>query len=169
MIYRLMVKGGVVIKKAILNIIIFSYFSFIFIVFISSILKYDLPIKAYIIVSQSMSPNIKSGDLIFLRKINISDLEVGDIISYKFQNVTVTHRIVAVNKENFVTKGDANNIEDLPINNEQVIGKYIFKIPKLGFLYKYLRNPLISLGLNILLIILAIFIYKKEVRTDGEG
>lgn len=100
------------------------------------------PFSMYTIISPSMTPNINVYDVVFVQNVDVSTLEVGDIISFYstnsfFGNTPITHRIVSVNKESnnysFVTKGDANaKIDnDLALGNN-VIGKVLFKIPALG-------------------------------------
>lgn len=62
----------------------------------------------------------------------------GDIIQFRKERVTVMHRVVEIQETEdlrfFITKGDANNAPDLaPVVPEQVVGKVVFKIPKLGW------------------------------------
>lgn len=54
---------------------------------------------------------------------NIGELEVGDIIVMDFLNQIVCHRIVKINKNNIITKGDNNHDFDLPITFDRIIGK----------------------------------------------
>lgn len=75
------------------------------------------------VVSGSMSPTIEKGDIIIVRVSN--DFEVGDIVSFYKDNTFITHRIIETNKNNLITQGDANNLEDDPVNRDQVIGKVI--------------------------------------------
>ncbi len=37
--------------------------------------------------------------------------------------IFITHRIVEVGNGTYITKGDANNTEDKPVEQEQIIGK----------------------------------------------
>lgn len=92
--------------------------------------------QPYVIETQSMEPNYPVDALIYVHDIEFNELVVGDVISYTNQaNLTVTHRITAINQEEgFVhTKGDANEFEDiLPVYSENIIGKVYFKIPYIG-------------------------------------
>ena len=135
---------------------------------LSRMFSYDFPIKTYIIVSQSMSPKINAGDLIFIRKVNFNKLEKGDIITYKIENISVTHRVIKNKGEELITKGDFNNNYDIPVKQNQVIGKYFLKIPKVGNLYYYLRNPFINIFINLVLLVLLIIVYKKDVKKENE-
>ena len=69
------------------------------------------------IASGSMHPYLNKGDLVVVEKINKdTKLKKGMIIAYKYNGVTIIHRInrvVKINNEDiFYTKGDSNNEED---------------------------------------------------------
>lgn len=101
-----------------------------------------LGVTPMVVLSGSMSgdqeDHIEIGDLIFISKADPEKLEVGDIIAFMSGKTTVTHRITAVTvAENgerlFTTKGDANNAEDIdPVTEDQLIGIYRVRIPKVG-------------------------------------
>ncbi len=78
------------------------------------------------VVTGSMEPEIKAGENIVIKKCN--KYEVGDIITYIEKNgCLVTHRIIDIYGEEFYTKGDANNAQDLePVTIDQICGKVIF-------------------------------------------
>ena len=96
------------------------------------------PIFPSIIVSNSMNPTISKGDLVLLQKTDASALQVGDVIQYELENIQVFHRIIDVRYNEgiryFITKGDANNAEDPnPVTEVQVMGKYMGRIPYIGW------------------------------------
>lgn len=106
----------------------------------------------YVVLSGSMEPGIMTGSLAF---VNTKDLNVqeGDIIaftidredadlSYDSDATTVTHRVVKINSDgSYTTKGDNNETQDTKhIEPSQVIGKYSFNIPELGYLMSSLGN-----------------------------
>ena len=68
--------------------------------------------KTFVIISESMEPNIMPGDAIIVKNINQNDLNVGDIISFHDSDYINTHRIVEIINENglirYKTKGDNN-------------------------------------------------------------
>ena len=92
----------------------FSSFIVIFLVyFCSGYFKYHV----IAIASGSMHPYLNKGDLVVVEKINKdTKLKKGMIIAYKYNGVTIIHRInrvVKINNEDiFYTKGDSNNEED---------------------------------------------------------
>ncbi len=107
-----------------------------------------LPINIYVILTQSMHPTIKAGDMIVDYRNQDGLYNVGDIITFvssdKFSNgVTITHRIVEIldsgDKIMYRTKGDSNSTADpTPTPKENVIGRVLFKIPKVGFIQQFL-------------------------------
>lgn len=81
--------------------------------------------------SNSMRPEFEKGDIIFIKKQE--NYEIGDIITYQTKdNNLVTHRVIEKYGNDYITKGDSNNIEDEEkIKPEQIKGKLIIKIKKL--------------------------------------
>ena len=85
-----------------------------------------------IVLTDSMYPEIHSGDIIICNQADPETVEVGDVISFydPAGNGTsiVTHRVEAVNhgddgKLTFSTKGDNNNTPDrLPVPAENLVG-----------------------------------------------
>ncbi|MBP5684468.1 MAG: signal peptidase I [Bacilli bacterium] len=109
--------------------------------------------NAYIIVSQSMTPAIKVNDAIIIKRLDAEDLNVGDVITYYSQNpdyygIMITHRILEKIKNNngtysFVMKGDYNLTQDpLTVSENQVYGKVIMRIPKIGIIQTLLSSYL---------------------------
>lgn len=103
------------------------------------------PVVPSIVVSNSMVPAISKGDLILIEKTNADSLKIGDIIQYKLEDIQVFHRIIDVKYNQgiryFITKGDANNAEDPnPVTEAQVMGKYIARIPYIGWPVILLRQ-----------------------------
>ena len=99
------------------------------------------------VLTESMEPGLKVGDLIVVKTFNAEKAKVNDIITFKNTNNTlITHRIVdVVDKKNdvfFQTKGDANNISDQDlIPKELVFGTLQFHIPKAGYIVSFLKSP----------------------------
>jgi len=90
-----------------------------------------------IIASESMTPTLNTGDIAFIISAPPSTMKVGDIIQYRAASGPITHRVIdAYTSGNvlwFVTKGDANDAPDDPVDGSQVIGKLVFTIPQLGW------------------------------------
>lgn len=111
-------------------------------------------LNGYIIVSQSMIPTIKINDAIVVKRDNYNRYNVGDIISffsteYEKSGIIVTHRIINKNTDNsekkqlYQTKGDNNTIADRElVSADNIYGKVMFIIPKLGYLQRFLSKPI---------------------------
>lgn len=96
-------------------------------------------IMPYIVKSGSMEPQIHTGAVAFIdtRDKNVA---VGDVITYKIGEAGsekyVTHRIVGEKPDGYVTKGDANEVEDANcVKQEQIVGTYRYSIPHAGRLF----------------------------------
>ena len=78
-----------------------------------------------VVVSDSMNPTLRKGDLILVQNIYVKP-EAGDIITAKVPDVRlpVMHRIVSISGDEIRTKGDANAVEDSwRIKKSQILGK----------------------------------------------
>lgn len=113
--------------------------------------------NAYIVLSGSMKPEIEIGDIVITTRVNQEDIKIGDIISFTKGNMMVTHRVTEINEKNGVitykTKGDSNNVEDLgAITYDNIVGKYKYKIPKVGHIILFVQRHLI--------VVIAIFVFS---------
>jgi signal peptidase len=113
----------------------------------------------------SMEPAIPVGSVVVIKPADPETLKVGDIICFKTEAEypkTVTHRIIGITSQGFITKGDANEDPDQWIvKKEDVIGKVIAVIPLLGYLGYFVKTPI---GFIILIIIPATLIIILEIR-----
>lgn len=116
----------------------------IFLVYITSgYFKYH----AIVIGSGSMTPNINKGDVVIIEKTkkDYSDIEIGQIIAYRYDNKIVVHRLAKKIKIQeityFYTKGDNNdNIDSYKITNDMIVGLVNIKIPYIGYPTVWLNN-----------------------------
>lgn len=130
-------------------------------------------IKPYIVLSGSMEPVIQTGSIAYIDgKIDSYSIHTGDIITYKLSDQTVTHRVVDETLTSVITKGDANEEKDFsPVLRSAILGKYLFSIPYLGYLYSYVSTPylfpvLVSLlAVELIISLIYQFISKKEEQT----
>lgn len=102
--------------------------------------------KVYTVISGSMEPAYRVGDLLYVKKVDVNTISVGDPITFVLNEnlVVATHRVVRIDAENqhFYTKGDANGTEDgEPVHFNNVIGVPQFRIPKLGYVSDFIQNP----------------------------
>jgi len=96
------------------------------------------PVHPTTVLSGSMRPVFDAGDVAIVAKVPADVIREGDIIQFRKEKITVMHRVVEIQETEdtkfFITKGDANNAPDLaPVVPEQVVGKVVFTIPKIGW------------------------------------
>lgn len=108
-----------------------------------------------IVVTGSMEPTIHIKELIIIQEQK--DYKINDIVTYKNkENNFVTHRIIEINGNEIITRGDNNTINDDPIKVTDIEGKVIFHSIVLGELFLYWLKPII-----ILIIIISVLNYIK--------
>lgn len=113
----------------------------------------------------SMSPTIEKGDFVII-KIG-DEIKEKDIITYKKNNVFITHRIEKINNDSIVTKGDNNNAEDEPIKKTDVIGKAIFIVNDVEIWKKVFSDIHVVIPICVTIILLIIWVSYKE-KTGEE-
>lgn len=152
--------------------------------------------RFYTVLTNSMVPRdpatqkggFAAGDIIIVQMLNPKELKKGDIVTYGLMSAdpesttVLTHRVIdrldELNGEEglyFQTQGDANTAADRPINAEQVIGKKVFAIPKMGSIMSFLReNFLVSIGALVAIFALIIslryyFSYSEDMDPLPEA
>ena len=130
--------------------------------------------NAYVVLSGSMLPEIAIKDIVVTKKVPAEELEIGDIITFiapdsRYGGISITHRILdkyydeALGSYTYRTKGDNNNVADSAlVPNNNILGKVILKIPKLGYIQDLLssKGGLIFVVLIPSLVILSYDIMK---------
>lgn len=118
-----------------------------------------------IVMTDSMFPDIKSGDLIITKAADAKDVKVGDVISFFDPDGSgtsvLTHRVVELVEEDgklfFRTKGDANNSEDPSLAPaENLIGLYQSKINGAGNVAMFLQSTpglIVCIGVPLVLLV----------------
>lgn len=134
--------------------------------------KINIPgaFQTFLVQSGSMSPTIKTGDLIVVKPDN--SYRAGDVVTFNnLKNQKVTHRIVNIKIENnnqkIFTKGDANKVlDDGYISSSQIIGKVNYQIPYLGKLVFFSKTlP----GLIVLILVPTFLIIIGEFKKISKG
>lgn len=155
----------------------------------SFINKEDVPsIGGYlpmIVLTDSMYPDIKSGDLIICHTAEASEIKVNDVISFfdPAGNGTsvVTHRVIEIVEENgalfFRTRGDNNNTEDKDlVPAENLVGVYQTRIAGAGNIAMFMQSTsglIICVVLPIVLLVAYDIIrrrlYEKSKQSDHDA
>lgn len=114
------------------------------------------------VATGSMREEIDVGDAVLV-KIN-EDYNVGDIVTYQSKEDYITHRVVSKNDSYVITKGDANNVNDNPIDKSLILGKVVKILPKVGVWKKVILTPKV-----IVLILLTLFVFSILFSYDGSA
>ena len=116
------------------------------------------------VLTGSMEPAIPVGSIVITKEK--SSYEIEDIISFQEEGAIITHRIISIDRERYITKGDANNVADTEeVQQKQILGKVILTIPLLGYLVMWLMSPF---GIISLFMIIGIW-YIATGRNRGAG
>ena len=119
------------------------------------------------VATGSMKPTIQIGDVVIVKITK--DVNENDIIVYIDGDDIITHRLVEKNENNIVTRGDANNSEDKPIQENMIIGQVIKIVPQLGTWQNILSSPEVLALIIVLIIILSIiYIYTSKSEEEDE-
>jgi signal peptidase I len=107
------------------------------------------PFQPFVIPTGSMIPAVYPGDVVIVVKTQAGSVKLGDIIEYRNlnDNINIVHRVIETRGEGaqrfFITRGDNNNTPDLnPVPAQNVIGKVVFNIPKVGWISIFIKNLL---------------------------
>ena len=81
-------------------------------------------IGSAVILSGSMEPALSIDDVIFV--VASDEYQVDDIVVFQSGETLVVHRILHIEGDTVITKGDANNVADEPVTLEQIKGRVGF-------------------------------------------
>ena len=104
------------------------------------------------VASGSMRPTLEINDVIIV-KITKDNLNKGDVIAFQGDEAIITHRILYIDGNILTVKGDNNDVVDKPISVDQVIGKVVKIVPKLGVWKKVITEPKILIAIFITLLL----------------
>lgn len=135
------------------------------------------------VVTPSMEPELPVGVFIISQKVNIHDINEGDIVSFAslesyMKGSIVTHRVVDIKEVNgklsLVTRGDANNsVDGYYVTEDNLVGKVVFNTKEDNFFvkaYKFLTQKHIFFLIIILpMLIVAVCLLRGGiVRMSDE-
>ena len=163
-----------ILKKVIVDLIIFVL-CVIAIIVIWGFVQLNVQKKDYINIfgysvfsteTGSMSPTMETGDIVII-KIG-DEIREKDIITYKKENVFITHRIEKINEDSIIAKGDRNNTEDEPIKKDDIIGRVVFIINDVEVWKKVFTdiNVIIPICITVILFILLVS-YKEKTGEEN--
>ncbi|WP_337004249.1 MULTISPECIES: signal peptidase I [unclassified Microbacterium] len=107
------------------------------------------------VLTGSMEPNLKPGDVVAVRGIAeedvCADISIGDIVTYfptPNDPAVITHRVIAKTVGNYddgtscrlILQGDANSAQDDPVSPKQVRGVFMYGIPSVGWARSWVED-----------------------------
>ena len=126
--------------------------------------------RIFTVVTGSMEPRYKIGDILIAKEKSPSEIKVGDAISYlanrgEVKNNVVTHEVVNITQnENgeylFHSKGLVNLVEDPVVHEEQLYGVVVYRTKLLSFIRRIINT---DMGMLCLIIIPIIYIIVSEM------
>jgi signal peptidase len=127
--------------------------------------------RALIVKSGSMSPAIGTGDLVVTRRVHPQTIHVGDVVTFRDPSRNqdlVTHRVVKMQphgaKISFETRGDANTgVEDWDIARNGTVGRYRFRIPRIGYALVWVAMPFARIALVVGACLILGFVLLRSV------
>lgn len=154
----------------------------IFVILVQRIFNNRVSIGSYrmfTVVTGSMDPVYKVGDVVISKEVDPSTIKKGDDVVYlgeknDFKDKIVTHRVIKIEKKDneyyFTTKGIANDYSDPVISSDQIYGKVVYKPVVLSFLSGILNT---KLGFYLLIFVPVAFLIFLEIldyikRKEGE-
>lgn len=162
-----------IIKSIINTIIVLVVLSFVLIVCLQRFSGNKISFfnyRIFTVVTGSMEPKYKIGDILIAKEKDPSEIKVGDAISYlaekgEIKNNVVTHEVVNITKnENgeylFHSKGLVNLVEDPVVHEKQLYGVVVYKTKLLSYIRKIIST---DVGMLLLVIIPILYIIISEM------
>ena len=163
-----------IIKSVVINAIILVL-GFIAIIAVWASIQLNVQNKEYVNIfgysifsteTGSMSPTIQKGDIVIV-KIG-KQVQEKDIITYKKQDAFITHRIIEIDGESIIAKGDYNNAQDEVIQKDAILGKVVFIINDVEIWKKVFSDISVIIPVFITVILFIILISYKEKTGDKD-
>ena len=168
------IKNKKMAKKAVKYIVLVTL---IILFIINLILSFEenthiFGIYMFNIVSESMEPTFYKDDLVIVKRCKMQELQKGDIITFKQDDRTISHRMIAITQENgefkFITKGDNNDILDKEtVEMKDVYGKVLFSVKKIGKFIHYIQNARGLINIVIFIIIIYVLISLRDNQKNS--
>lgn len=162
-------------KKTVCRYIVFSFIGIVLGLFVyaqnaQGILRDKMPMPfgygMSVVLSGSMESRLSVDDLVIIKATD--RFEVNDIVLYQDGNSLVIHRIIEIDGDTVITKGDANNIADDPIQKSQIKGVLVYDISGLGAVINILKQPVVIILILVAALLLTELSYRKEKDNDTE-
>ncbi|MBO5258962.1 MAG: signal peptidase I [Agathobacter sp.] len=141
-------------------------------------LPFTLPklfgIQLYEVKTESMEPEYPVGSVVYVRSASFDEISVGDVVTYSLgtdTDLVMTHRVIEIDQEKqcFITKGDANAVEDAdPVSFSRVIGKPVCCIEKIAVISNFINSAFgIKVIVSIFVLVLAMWLIADQLKKTG--
>lgn len=145
-------------------VFIFILIPIILFVLITSRTSLLFGIRSFVVLTGSMEPQVHVGSMVFT--IPQNSYGVGDIITFKRGEISITHRIAGIINNQFRTKGDANKSPDPQMVSQSVIiGKDFLIIPYFGKFTNFIKTVP---GFLLFIVLPALIFIGFEAKTIKE-
>lgn len=129
--------------------------------------------EMYVVRGASMQPSISLGSVVFVDRIDPTQIHAQDVITFRGPSGSVvTHRVMSVSEAGdlaFITRGDANDSNDpVAVPGSSVIGRVEQAVPGVGLLIAVLGTgggALCALGFLASLVLIGWFV--EELARTG--
>lgn len=161
-----------ILSKIFSAIVVVAVVAFILVVFLQRFSDNKLSFfnyRMFTVISGSMEPRYKIGDVLISKQVEPSKIKVGDTISYlgktgSFKDKIITHEVVSINKNAngeyiFHSKGLTNIVEDPIVHESQLYGVVKYRSIILSFIYKIVGT---NIGFYLFIILPLIFVIGNE-------
>lgn len=132
--------------------------------------------RIYMVLSNSMEPEMPEGSMVLVQEVSPSSLQVGDTITFHTDDdahQVITHRIVQIienyegtGQPGFVTQGVARSAPDSEVRPAaSVLGRVTLCVPLLGYVLAFFQSNLFIILLLILIAAVAVILIRKIWRS----
>lgn len=115
------------------------------------------------VITGSMSDTINPQDIVIVKLTQ--DVKTNDIITFRMGNDFVTHRMIGTEGDKIITRGDANNSQDAPIEKAAIVGKVVFIISNVAIWMQVIKEPAVIAAIIISIIVIKL-IFSKETKEN---
>lgn len=136
--------------------------------------------RYYVVLTDSMAPAFRSGDMVFVKRCTADSITEGDIITFNpssDSDAYLTHRVTeklpdyqGTGVTCFRTKGDANDTADsFLIDEQRVIGVVVGSAPRLGLIVRFVQLRWYYIVPLLILLFVFFALMKRYFALRGEG
>lgn len=130
---------------------------------------------SYTVRSGSMTPTIRTGDIIVAEPIEPLRAQVGSVVTFSDPSDSgrlLTHRVRAMHlsgrRVDFITQGDANTAPErwtVPVDGR--IGRVLYRLPKLGYVLFWTGSPVARIALTSVPAVLLLLLILGRLWPSG--